>query len=100
MDIINFQSHRKWLVLALIVAAFIRLATLGAYPLTDNTEARYAEIAREMLISGNWITPQLDGIKFWAKPPLSFWITAGTMSLFGVNEFAARLSPLLVSQIR
>jgi 4-amino-4-deoxy-L-arabinose transferase-like glycosyltransferase len=97
MDIINFQSHRKWLVLALIVAAFIRLATLGAYPLTDNTEARYAEIAREMLISGNWITPQLDGIKFWAKPPLSFWITAGTMSLFGVNEFAARLSPLLVS---
>ena len=97
MDIINFQSHRKWLVLALIVAAFIRLATLGAYPLTDNTEARYAEIAREMLISGNWITPQIDGVKFWAKPPLSIWITAGTMSLFGINEFAARLSPLLVS---
>jgi 4-amino-4-deoxy-L-arabinose transferase-like glycosyltransferase len=97
MDIINFRPHRKWLVLVLIVAAFIRLATLGAYPLTDNTEARYAEVAREMLISGNWITPQLDGVKFWAKPPLSIWITAGTMSFFGINEFAARLSPLLLS---
>lgn len=99
MDIIKFQTHRKFLILALIVAAFIRLATLGAYPLTDNTEARYAEVAREMLSSGNWIVPQLHGIKFWSKPPLSIWMTAAAMSLFGINEFAARLSPFLLSLI-
>jgi len=92
-----FQDHRKWFVWALFAAAFIRLATLGAYPLTDNTEARYAEVAREMLISGDWITPHLHGIKFWSKPPLSIWMTAGTLSLFGFNEFAARLSPFLMS---
>lgn len=92
-----FQSHRKWLISALIAAAFIRLATLGAYPLMDNTEARYAEVAREMLTSGNWITPQLQGVKFWSKPPLSIWMMAAAMSLFGTNEFAARLSPFCLS---
>jgi 4-amino-4-deoxy-L-arabinose transferase-like glycosyltransferase len=97
MDIINTHSHRRWLILALIIAAFIRLATLGVYPLTDNTEARYAEVAREMLVSGNWISPQLHGVKYWSKPPLSIWMTAGAMRLFGINEFAARLSPFLMS---
>ena len=55
-----------WMV---VVAIGIRLATLGAYPLTDNTEARYAEVAREMMASGNWVVPQLHGEKFWSKPP-------------------------------
>jgi 4-amino-4-deoxy-L-arabinose transferase-like glycosyltransferase len=97
MGRIDFQSHRRWFILILIAAAFIRLATLGAYPLTDNTEARYAEVAREMLASGEWITPQLHGEKYWSKPPLSIWLTAGSMALFGINEFAVRLAPFLLS---
>ena len=92
-------SRRTWLVWILLAAAFVRIATLGAYPLADKTEARYAEVAREMVTTGNWVTPQLHGEKFWAKPPLSFWLTAGAMSVFGINEFAARLSPLLLSLI-
>ncbi len=85
-------------LLALLAFAFvIRLLTLGAYPLTDTTEARYGEIARKMLETGQWIVPQIDyGVPFWGKPPLSFWLTALSYKLLGVNEFAARLPSLLL----
>ena len=54
-----------------------RLATLGAYPLLDPTESRYAEIARKMLETGAWLMPQVDyGVPFWGKPPLSTWLSA------------------------
>ncbi len=67
-------------------------------PLNDPSEARYGEIARKMLETGNWITPQHDyGVPFWAKPPLSVWLSAISMKLLGVNEFAARLPGLLLS---
>lgn len=70
----------------------MRLFSLTAYPLTETTEARYAEIGRKMAELGDWITPWYDyGVPFWAKPPLSTWITAGGMKLFGFNEFGARL---------
>jgi 4-amino-4-deoxy-L-arabinose transferase-like glycosyltransferase len=73
-----------------------RLATLGLYPLTDTTEARYAEMARKMLDSGNWLTPMFDvGVPFWGKPPLSFWLSALPMSMGGVGEFTVRLGPLI-----
>ena len=63
----------------------------------DKTEARYAEIARIMLETNNWITPQIDyGSPFWAKPPLSTWLSAMSMKAFGVNEFAVRLPSLLL----
>lgn len=91
------ESQRKWIGGVIAVAAIIRISTLGAYPLTDNTEARYAEVAREMVSTGNWITPQLHGEKFWSKPPLSIWATAGSMKIFGTNEFAARMPHLVFS---
>jgi len=69
------------------------------FPLTDPTEARYAEIARKMVETGNWITPQFDyGIPFWAKPPLHTWLSAAGISIFGASPFAARLG-ILVSTI-
>ena len=74
----------------------MRLLTLGAYVLYDTTEARYGEVARLMLASGDWITPQNDpGVPFWAKPPLYAWAGAASMALFGVNEFAVRLPSLI-----
>ncbi|GGY03314.1 ArnT family glycosyltransferase [Paludibacterium paludis] len=80
---------------ALLIA---RLAAMILIPLTDTTEARYAEIARKMLETGNWITLWHDyGVPFWAKPPLSTWFSALSMGLFGVNELAARLPSLLLS---
>ncbi|HRP27477.1 MAG TPA: glycosyltransferase family 39 protein [Burkholderiaceae bacterium] len=82
----------------LVVVVLARLASLALYPLTDTTEARYAEIARKMLETGNWITPQWDyGVPFWGKPPLSFWAAAATMAIFGVNEFGARIATLIAA---
>ena len=69
-----------------------------AIPLMDKTEARYAEIARIMAETNNWITPQIDyGVPFWAKPPLSTWLSALSFKLFGVSEFAARFPYLLLN---
>jgi len=64
-------------------------------PLTDRTEARYAEIAREMLTSGNWLIPTLDQVPHLSKPPLTTWLMAGSMGLLGRNEVAARLPGVL-----
>lgn len=85
----------RLVMLALGVLLLIRLASLSLYPLMDTTEARYAEIARIMLETGDWVTPWYpNGMPFWGKPPLSFWVTALSFKLFGVNELAARLPQL------
>ena len=69
-----------------------RLVLLIFAPHTDPSESRYAEIARKMVETGDWITPQFDyGVPFWAKPPLSMWMSALGMELFGVNEFGSRI---------
>ena len=75
-----------WLILAL--AWF---ATLGLRPLLEPDEGRYAEIPREMSVSGDWVTPRLNGIKYFEKPPLQYWATAAIYSLVGVTEWSARL---------
>lgn len=91
-------SSRQQLWALLAFAYVARLFTLGGYPLTDTTEARYAEIARKMLETGQWIMPQIDyDVPFWGKPPLSFWLTAISYRLVGVSEFAARIPSLLLS---
>lgn len=80
------------LIWSIAIAALVRLLTLGLYPLADTTEARYAEVARKMVALNDWVTPWFaTGVPFWAKPPLSTWVTAGSFELFGLNEFAARL---------
>jgi len=85
------------LLLALLAAMFLlRLATLGSYPLMDTSEARYGEIARVMLSTGNFVTPQeIPGTPFWAKPPLYAWMSVAAMQVLGINEFALRLPSLL-----
>ncbi|MGL5743065.1 MAG: ArnT family glycosyltransferase [Legionella sp.] len=102
MDIKNEkQLPPKFLheaVLALIFLLVSRILSMIFIPLNDVSEARYAEIARKMLETGNWVTPLHDyGVPFWAKPPLSTWLSAFSMHLFGVNEFAVRLPGLLLS---
>jgi 4-amino-4-deoxy-L-arabinose transferase-like glycosyltransferase len=89
--LIGLLQANRLLVLVFVVA-LVRLAISGAYPLMDTTEARYGDIGRVMAESGDWITPWFrPGIAFWGKPPLSFWCTALSFKLFGVNEFTARL---------
>jgi 4-amino-4-deoxy-L-arabinose transferase-like glycosyltransferase len=75
-----------WLVLAAVW-----FATMPIRPLVDPDEGRYAEIPREMAVTGDWITPRLDGLKYFEKPPLQYWATAAVYSVFGVSEWTARL---------
>jgi 4-amino-4-deoxy-L-arabinose transferase-like glycosyltransferase len=89
--------RRRWLVGLLLFIILVRLLSLGTYPLTDNTEARYAELARTMVETGDWVTPRMaGGVPWWSKPPLAIWLTSVSYLAFGVNEFAARLPQLLV----
>jgi len=79
------------------LAAWVYLYRLDAPPLLSDPavgggEAKYAEVAREMVESGDWLTPQLNGAPFLNKPPLDYWLIALSYSCFGVNEFAARLA--------
>ena len=82
-----------WLLGALLL---VRIIAMVGVPLADTTEPRYAEIARLMLTTNDWITPWFEpGVPFWGKPPLSFWAQALSFKLFGINEFAGRLPALL-----
>lgn len=86
----------RLLLILMWVALGVRLATLGIYPLADTSEARYGEIARVMRLTGNWVTPQeTPGTPFWAKPPLSTWLSAASTYVFGMDEFALRLPSFL-----
>ncbi len=86
------------LQLGLILLLAARLLAMVWIPLTDSTEARYAEIARIMSETGNWITLQLEyGIPYWAKPPLYSWLSAAGMSVFGATPFGARIGILLTA---
>ncbi|MBR7798589.1 glycosyltransferase family 39 protein [Undibacterium fentianense] len=64
---------------------------LGARTLVPTDEGRYAEMAREMVATGDWITLRLNGIKYFEKPPLQNWMNALTFSLFGLGDWQARL---------
>ena len=87
----------RLLLAALGLLALARLLSLAWYPLMDMTEARYADIARRMAQSGDWITLWLDDMRpFWGKPALSFWSTAIGLKLFGVNAWGARLPHFLL----
>lgn len=93
---VRFEAGALAAVLLIAALLTLRLFAMAWLPLMDSTEARYAEIGRKMLELGDWITPWHDyGVPFWAKPPLSFWLTAASMKVFGVNELAARLPHFL-----
>jgi 4-amino-4-deoxy-L-arabinose transferase-like glycosyltransferase len=84
--------HRRILILGFSLLLALRVVALFAVPYTDTTEARYAEIARKMVETRDWITPQFDyGVPFWGKPPLHTWMAAAGMKLFGANEFGGRI---------
>lgn len=76
------------LAIAFVTVWFL---TLGFRTLVPTDEGRYAEMAREMVATGDWITPRLNAIKYFEKPPLQVWMTAIAFKLFGLGEWQARL---------
>src|SRR6202167_5040519 len=85
--------RKSWMFgVAALLAAVLWFALLAQRPLFDPDEGRYAEIPREMMLSGgDWVIPHLNGIVYLEKPPLQYWLTALAFRAFGENEFAARL---------
>jgi 4-amino-4-deoxy-L-arabinose transferase-like glycosyltransferase len=81
----------------LLLWVFLGLLPLLVRPLWEPDEGRYAEIPREMLATGDWLTPHLNGVLYFEKPPLQYWLSALSMKLFGVTGAAARLPLALAS---
>ncbi|MBI3529477.1 MAG: glycosyltransferase family 39 protein [Betaproteobacteria bacterium] len=80
-------------VVATLVFVFciVWFGNLDYRSLVRPDEGRYAEIAREMAVTGDWTTPRLNGIKYFEKPPLQYWMTAAAYKAFGEHEWTARL---------
>ncbi len=91
MTSVSFRQYGISGVIIIVVAGFIWFLLLGYRDLIEPDEGRYAEIAREMLNSGNWITPRLNGYKYFEKPPLQYWGSAISMALLGETNAAARV---------
>jgi 4-amino-4-deoxy-L-arabinose transferase-like glycosyltransferase len=85
----TFTRNRLLALLAAFSLAWF--CNLGYRHLVKPDEGRYAEIPREMLASGDWLTPHLNGLKYFEKPPLQYWATAAAFGAFGTTEWAARL---------
>jgi 4-amino-4-deoxy-L-arabinose transferase len=83
------------LILGLFLLLYI--APLGLRSVIIPDESRYAEIPREMIASGDWIVPHLNGVRYFEKPVLGYWINAASMILLGGNAFAARLPSALAT---
>jgi 4-amino-4-deoxy-L-arabinose transferase-like glycosyltransferase len=91
-------SHRSLRLAAYaILAAILYLPGLGRPALWEPDEGRYAEIAREMVVSGDYVTPRDNFELYFEKPPLVYWAEAAAIKIFGVNEFAVRLPAALFS---
>lgn len=90
-------ARTRWLeplLLALVLAVWFGYK-LGDRALWSPDEGRYAEIPREMLATGDFLTPRLNGVKYFEKPPLMYWLEAGAIRVFGLNEWALRLWPAM-----
>ncbi len=94
-----FRGRSGWYLAVLLPAAAVFLGGIFSPPsLMDDVDAAYAQIARNMLTSGDWVTPRLDGVAFLEKAPLNFWATAGCYSVLGAHDWVARL-PVALSSI-
>ncbi|HUN71125.1 MAG TPA: glycosyltransferase family 39 protein [Steroidobacteraceae bacterium] len=82
------SGWRWWGWIALAIAWLI---TIQIRPMLDPDEGRYAEIPREMAATGNWVTPRLDGLKYFEKPVLQYWATAALYSVVGLSNWSSRL---------
>jgi 4-amino-4-deoxy-L-arabinose transferase-like glycosyltransferase len=83
------QNRQQWALLLLTVCTFFIL--LGSRSLNEPDEGRYAEIAREMIETGDWLVPHFWYVPHFDKPPMTYWLVASSMKVLGQNEWAVRL---------
>jgi len=94
---VTSATWMKDLTVITLIASLWFCTLLGMRPLSNPDEGRYTEIPREMAVSGDFVTPRLNGVKYFEKPPLVYWLSALTFQQFGVSEFTARLWGALFS---
>jgi 4-amino-4-deoxy-L-arabinose transferase-like glycosyltransferase len=91
-----FVSRRRVLLVVALFAAVVYLGCILSPPsLMDDVDAVQAQIARNMLTSGDWVTAHLDGVPFLEKPPLIYWTIAVSYAIFGAHDWAARIPEAL-----
>ena len=89
--------QKKWILIIAAITALFFILPIGGRPLMAPDESRYAEIAREMIAANDWVSPTLNGVRYFEKPPMGYWLWAGSMKLFGQNAFALRLPGMLAT---
>lgn len=91
------EAGSAWLDLAVLALVFglIFFYEIGDVTLVNPDEGRYAEIPREMVATGDYVTPRLNGVLYFEKPPLVYWVEAGFQRVFGPSEMAVRAVPAL-----
>src|SRR5215475_2754896 len=83
-----------WLLAIVFLAVYI--GSVFSPPLLDDADSTHAEAAREMFVSGDYVTLHVNGVRYLEKAPLPYWLVAASYHLFGLNEFATRL-PMAIS---
>ena len=97
-DSLTASEFSRWLLGGLLLAfSVVWFSGLEDRKLTDPDEGRYAEISREMALSGDWVTPRLNDLKYFEKPPLQYWVTAAAFRLFGEHHWVARWWPAVTT---
>ena len=91
---LSVLAKRAWPILFVAIAVFYFFG-LGSFALVGPDEPRYAQVAREMLLRRDYITPTLGGLPWFEKPPLLYWLMILSYRVLGVNEYAARLGPAI-----
>ena len=89
-QIVKAPTSRVWQFLIIAAGALFFIPFLGGMNLIDWDEANFAEVSREMIVTGNYLDPTINYEPFHEKPPLFFWLQSVSMRVFGIHEFAAR----------
>jgi 4-amino-4-deoxy-L-arabinose transferase-like glycosyltransferase len=94
----SVTKDRTWwrdIILLTLLLGLLFAIGLGRRALWEPDEGRYVEIPREMVQTGDYVTPRLNGVKYFEKPVLFYWLEAGAIKAFGINEWSMRLWPVL-----
>ncbi|MCE5202220.1 MAG: phospholipid carrier-dependent glycosyltransferase [Synergistaceae bacterium] len=91
----SIKNKTKYAALLLLFFLFSYILPLGVRDLAEPDETRYAEIPREMIASGDWVVPHLNGVRYFEKPVMGYWANAVSLLLLGDNNFAVRLPSAL-----